>query len=62
MKSTKLEVHLFVKGMKSFKDHLDLKVDESCTNAHQTIKSIMGVSKYEIDKVDICNYTPCKLG
>ena len=48
--------------MKSFKDHLDLKVDESCTNAHQTIKSIMGVSKYEIDKVDICNYTPRKLG
>ena len=34
-------VHLFVKGMENFKDHIDLKVDEICTDAHQRIKSIM---------------------
>ena len=28
--------------MKNFKDHLDLKVDDICTDAHQTIKSTMG--------------------
>lgn len=28
--------------MKNFKDHLDLKVDEICTDARQTVKSIMG--------------------
>ena len=30
-----MEVHLFVKEMKNLKDHLDLKVDEICTDPHQ---------------------------
>ena len=29
--------------MKNFKDHLDLKIDEICADAHQAIKSIVGM-------------------
>ena len=29
--------------MKNFKDHLDLKIDEIGTDAHQAIKSIVGM-------------------
>ena len=42
LKSTKLEVHLFVNEMKNLMHQGKLQIDEICTDAHQTIKSIMG--------------------
>ncbi|XP_057291839.1 uncharacterized protein LOC130614426 [Hydractinia symbiolongicarpus] len=41
LQSTKLEVHLFMKGMKYLISKKDLRIDEICTDAHATIKCLM---------------------
>lgn len=52
LKSTKLEIYLFVRGVKNLTHQDKFQRDEICTDVNQTIKSVMDKVCWGIQRIN----------